>query len=172
MNVYILSQIFVIISTIILGMTYFAKTKKTVMLLCVIYCIFYGMHYMLLKAITGMIMIFISMIRNVWFYLVEKRGNKNNIMTLFLFVSISTTFGILSYQDIYSIMSVCANVTSTYSVWQSDVKKYRILAIPVSICFLAYAIHIESMFAIITESILLLLEIISLIKRDDKYEIC
>ena len=61
-----------------------------------------------------------------------------------------------------------ANMLSTYSIWQDDVKTYRILAIPVSICFLIYAIRINSVIAAIIETILLVTEIISVIIYNKK----
>lgn len=165
---YILSQIFVCISTVSLSLSYFADVKKKVMLYCILYCIFYGTHYLLLGAFTGMIMTSISGIRNIWFYVLAKRGKESNIFTLILFVSISLVSGFLSYQDLYSLVSISANVISTYSVWQSDVKKYRYLSIIVSLCFILYAVHIGSLFAVILEIILLNIEIISLFKKDFK----
>ena len=169
---YILSQIFVAISTIILGASYFANTKKNIMLLCVLYCIFYGAHYLLLGAYTGLTMTAISSVRNVWFYYIAKNNKENNIRTLLLFITVAFVSGFASYQDYFSIISIMGNIISTYSVWQTDVKRYRILAIPVSICFLTYAIYIKSLFAIITETFLLIVEFISLSKceRRKKYE--
>lgn len=160
-SMYLLSQIFVIISTIILALSYISKSKKNVMLLCVLYCIFYGMHYLLLGAYTGLTMTTISGIRNIWFYNIERTNKANNIYTLILFVSISIISGIITYKNLFSIVSIFGNITSTYSVWQTNIKKYRILAIPVSICFLTYAIYLKSIFAIITESFLLIIEILS-----------
>ena len=151
MNNYVLSQILVLISSAFIGISYFAKTKKNIMLLCVIYCIFYSSHYLLLKAYTGMLMSLISAIRNIWFYKNAKKNINNNNKTLLLFVTLAICMGIYSYQDWFSIISITANVLSTYSIWQDDVKKYRLIAIPVSLCFIIYAIHINSILSLIME---------------------
>ena len=157
---YYLSQILVIISTIFIGASYLAKNKKQVMLLCVIYCIIYGTHYMLLYAYTGMIMSLISATRNIYFFFYEKNKNRNNLFSLILFIIVEIISGIICYQDYFSLVSIAANIISTYSIWQHDIKKYRILAIPVSIGFIIYAIHINSIFSLIMELILLCIEIV------------
>lgn len=161
---YILSQISAIISTIFLGISYFAKDKKNIMLLCVIYCIFYAFHYLLLGAITGTTMTIISSIRNIWFYKRAKREKNNNSLSLIVFMAISLLGLIITYKDIFSIVSMTGNIISTYSVWQSRVLRYRILSVLGSICFLIYALSISSLFAIITEIILMILEFISIYK--------
>lgn len=161
---YILSQIFVIISTVLLGLSYFAKSKKHIMLFCVFYCIFYAAHYLFLGAITGMVMTLISMGRNIWFYIIAKKGKNNSYFSLGLFIVIAMIGVIITFNDCFSIISMVGNIVSTYSVWQNDVFRYRILAILVSLCFLIYAVSISSLFAIITEVFLLILEIISLFK--------
>ena len=177
MNNYFLSQVFVLIASVFIGCSYLAKSKKNVMLLCVIYCIFYSTHYLLLGAITGMLMSLISASRNILFYYNAKKGRRNSLGILLLFGGVALLAGIFSYEDFFSILSMSANMLSTYSIWQDDVHKYRLLAIPVSICFILYAIHIHSLFSIIVEFILLIVEIASIIsikceekKGNDCYE--
>ena len=89
MNSYFLSQLFVIIATILLGTTYFVKNKKNILGLCVLYCIFYGTHYLLLNAITGAFMTLISLIRNYIFYINSKKNRKNNKLILMVLVIIA-----------------------------------------------------------------------------------
>lgn len=161
---YVLSQICAVVSTVFLGLSYFAKNKRNIMLLCLIYCVFYGIHYLLLSAITGMLMTFISSIRNICFYTSAKKGRQNSHLSLIAFVLIGIFGMAFTYQNIFSIVSMCGNIISTYSVWQSSVFKYRVLSILVSICFLIYAISIGSIFAILTETCLLIIEIICVYK--------
>ena len=169
MNSYVLSQILVIISTLFIGASYLAKRKKHVMLLCVVYCIFYSSHYMLLGAYTGMVLTLISALRNIYFFFYEKNNKKNNLFSLILFILIALISGIICYQDYFSFVSIGANIISTYSIWQHNIKKYRILAIPVSIGFIVYAIHINSIFSLIMELFLLGIEIIGVFSIQYSY---
>lgn len=75
---YILSQIFVIIAMIFLGLSFYTNDKKKVLLFCILYCIFYALQYFILNAYTGAIITVISILRNILFYINNKK-KKNNI---------------------------------------------------------------------------------------------
>lgn len=163
MNNYLLSQILVILATIFISVTYFEKRRKNILILFIFYSILYGIHYLLLGALTGFFMNMVSIVRNIIFYRHEKRKQENSICFLLVLFIIIIVFGIFSYKDMFSIISMSASLISTYSVWQKNIKVYRYLAVVVSICFIIYAIHINSLFAIITEAILLFAEMIGIL---------
>ena len=160
---YVVSQIFVIISSLVIGSTYFVKDKTKILYLCLIYCIFYGVHYLLLGAVTGFLMTGVSFLRNLVFYVISKNNRSNNIFILIILIEISLISGISGYQDVYSIVSICASLMSTYSIWQDNVKVYRILSLPISLCFVVYALHFNSIMAIVSEGIIIIMEIIGII---------
>ena len=163
MNYYLLSQIIVIIATIFIAFTYIIKNRKKILILFILYSIFYGIHYLLLNAITGFLMNLVSIIRNIVFYKQEINNKQNSKIFLVILFTIIILFTLCSYKDYYSLISMSASLISTYSIWQKNPIIYRILAVIVSICFIIYAIHINSVFAIITEVFLLTTEIIGLI---------
>ena len=164
MNTYVVSQIFVIIAILLLGATYFFKDKVKILIFCLLYCVFYGIHYLLLGALTGSMMNLVSFIRNLWFFRNCKKNIKNSKFVLIMLMFISTMFCVITYKDSFSLVSLGASLLSTYSIWQDNVSLYKILAIPVSICFIIYSVHINSIMAIITETVLLLMEIIAITK--------
>ena len=163
MDKYLISQILVIIATLIISITYITKSKKKLLICFIFYNLFYGIHYLLLNAKTGFLMNLISIGRNVFFFYNNSKEKENSKIVLIILYLIIIGFGIVSYQDFYSIISTSASLLSTYSVWQSDIRKYRFLAIIVSILFIIYGIHINSFFAIVTEVFLLLVEIIGIL---------
>lgn len=163
MDKYLLSQISVIIATIFIAFTYFSKDRRKILILFILYSIFYGIHYLLLDALTGFFMNIVSIIRNFIFFRHEIKNKKNSKLFLIILFLIIIFFTIYSYKDVFSIISMFASITSTYSIWQKNLKIYRILSILVSIFFIIYAIHIKSLLAIITEIILLFAEFIGLI---------
>ncbi len=160
MDKYFISQLLVIIATFSIAITYVSKSKKKILIYFIIYNLFYGIHYLLLNAYTGFFMNLVSIGRNVFFFYNNKRNKENGIMILIVLYSIIIALGIYSYQDFYSLISMSASLLSTYSIWQNDIEKYRYIAIIVSIEFIIYGIHINSIFAIITEIFLLFVEII------------
>ena len=162
MDKYLLSQIFVIIATLVVSITYIAKSRKKILLCLIFYNLFYGIHYLLLNAITGSLMTLVSIGRNVFFYYNHVKEKENGITVLIIIYIIIIGFGIYSYQDIYSLVSMSASMISAYSAWQKNVRLYHYLAVVVSILFIIYGIHIHSLFAVITEAFLLLVELVGL----------
>lgn len=162
MNFYVLSQVSVIIATVFISFTYLLKDRKKILILFILYSLFYGVHYLLLNAITGFLMNLVSIVRNIIFFKHEVKNQDNNKLFLLILFSIIIIFTVFSYKDLFSLISMSASLISTYSVWQRNPYIYRILAVIVSVCFIIYAIHINSLFAIITEVMLLITEIIGL----------
>ena len=162
MDKYFMSQMLVIIATIIISVTYIVKSKKKILIYFIFYNLFYGIHYLLLNAYTGFFMNMISIGRNVFFFYNDSKGKENGKIVLILLFSIIIGLGIASYQDFYSLISMSASLLSAYSIWQSDVRKYRYIAMIVSVLFIIYGIHIKSLFAVITEVFLLFVELIGI----------
>lgn len=164
---YIISQIFVIIAMLSLGISYLSKNKKKIMILCIVYSIMYGGQYLLLGAITGFTMNIVSIIRNIWFYINAKSNNKNNIWVLIILCILAIIFGIITYDNIFSIIPILATILFTYSVWQDNTKTYRWLSLPISALWLSYNIIFKSTFGIIAELVLLSFEIAGIVKNKD-----
>lgn len=161
---YILSQVCVIFAVILLGSTYLIKDKRVILLLSIMFCTFYGLQYLLLNAMTGLLMNAVSIIRNIWFYINAKKKKKNSIIVLIVLFVITIILGLISFKNIFSIVPIIATLLYTYSVWQDDIKVYRWLAIPYSLSWIVYNVSANSIFGIITECILLVIEIIGVIK--------
>ena len=161
---YIISQICVVVAMILLGITYLVKDKKIVLILAILFASLYGVQYLLLNAISGFLMNIVSIIRNIWFYINVKKKKKNNIIVLISLSVIAIVFGLMSFKDIFSLLPIIATILYTYSIWQDEIKIYRWLAIPTSISWIIYNTYTNSIFAIISESILLIIEIIGIVK--------
>lgn len=161
---YIISQLFVVFAMLSLGATYLCKDKKKIVALGILYAILYGGQYLLLGAMTGFAMNIISIIRNIWFYINAKNNKKNNLIVLIVLIVLAIIFGAISYSNIFSIIPVIASILYTYSIWQDNVKTYRWLALPISALWITYNICSKSIFGIIAELILLIVEIIGIIK--------
>ena len=161
---YIISQVFVVLAMLSLGISYLCKDKKKIMVLCILYSIFYGGQYLLLGAITGFAMNIVSIIRNIWFYINAKKEQKNNIIVFIILCLIAIVSGIISYDNLFSLIPIAATILFTYSVWQDNTKIYRWLSLPISALWITYNICFKSVFGIIAELVLLMFEIVGIIK--------
>lgn len=159
---YIISQVFTVIMYILLGITFYVKERKVVLILNFIATVSIAIAYILLDAWTGLAMCIVVIIRNTIFLLDEKKNgkrdtiNKTDIIILIVLYTISIVFSVFSYDEIFSLLSVAATMLNTYSVWQKDIKIYKLLGIPTGILWILYNIYIMSIFGIILESVLLI----------------
>ena len=64
----------------------------------------------------------------------------------------------------YSLFPLLAFILYTYSIWQSNIKVYRWLAVPISISWIIYNVYAQTLFGTITECSLLIIEIIGITK--------
>lgn len=165
---YIISQCFVILAIMFLGISYLVKDKKTVLFLGMLCSLFYGLEYLLLGAISGLLTNIISILRNVWFYNNSKKKKKNSIWVLIVLAIITIISGLFSYASWYSILPIIATILFTYSIWQDNIKHYRYLAIPISLMWIVYNYCYFSIIGVISECVLLIFEILGIIKHNKK----
>lgn len=76
---YILSQIFTIITYILLAITYYAKDRKTVLTISFLSLIANGLAYAFLNAYTGLAMCVIALVRNIIFLVDERKMGSKTI---------------------------------------------------------------------------------------------
>ena len=75
---YIISQIFTIITYILLALTYYAKDRKKVLIISFLSLIANGLAYIFLSAWSGFSMCIVALIRNIIFIIDEKKNGKRD----------------------------------------------------------------------------------------------
>ena len=172
--IYIASQVFTILMYILLATTYYVKERKKVLIINFLATISIGLAYILLDAWTGFAMCIVGIVRNIIFILDEKKNgkreniNKTDIIILVVLYSISIISVIFTYDGIFSLLSVAATMLYTYSVWQKDIKRYKLLGMPTGILWILYNTYIMSIFGIVLESVLLICSVIGYILEKRK----
>ena len=158
---YILSQVFTIIMYILLGVTYFLKDRKKILIVGFASLIANALEYVFLFAWTGVAMCAYAFIRNTMFLIDENKNgkresiNKKDILVLIILYLMIVIFTAFTYDGLLSLLSVVATAFYTYSVWQKKTLIYKLCGIPVGILWIMYNIYVMSLFGIILESILL-----------------
>ncbi len=159
---YILSQVFTVITYILLGTTYFLKERKKIIIVNFISLISNALEYLFLFAWSGFGMCIFAGIRNTIFLVDEKKNgkretiSKKDIIILIILCIMALIFAIFTYNGFLSLLSIFATLLYTYSIWQKKTIVYKICGIFVSILWILYNIYVMSLFGIILESILLI----------------
>ncbi|MBR1890498.1 MAG: YgjV family protein [Clostridia bacterium] len=160
---YISSQVFAIIASILVAVSFFTKNKKVVLLFVSIGSLGYAVHYLLLGKYAGAVIDALSVLRGVWFYINDRRGKKKDYISLFVCWAVFITGGVLTYRSWPDVLTIIAAINTTFAIWQPSILYYRCATIVGSGFWIAYAVLSQSIFGTIQEIALLVLEIIGLI---------
>ncbi len=158
---YVLSQIFTIITYVLLAMTYYAKNRKAVLTISFASLITNGLEYVFLSAYSGLAMCIVALIRNIIFLVDEKKNSKRDtntkkdVVILVILYIISIASAVFTYDGFLSLLSVFATMLYTYSVWQKKTNIYKLLGMPIGVLWILYNIYVQSLFGVILEAILL-----------------
>lgn len=161
---YTISQICVVLALASMCLSYLTKNKIYILLLSTFSTLFFGIQYGLLGAWTGVAINSVGIVRGIWFYFNDKKGKTNDYISLIILSTALIIVGIATYQSIFSLVATLAMLLFTYTLWQSKVSVYRNMAPFISLLWITYNIYNNSIFAIISESILIVFEIIGIIK--------
>lgn len=166
---YILSQIFIVLGYIFIGLTYFAKNRKIILVYSITAIIANAISYIFLSAWSGLLMSGVALLRNIIFLFQNKKDKTEKItwvdwLILAILVVIAVISAVFTYEGFLSLFSIFATMLYTISVWQKNVKAYKIIGIFVSILWIVYFIFISSIFGAICEGILFITEIVGAVK--------
>lgn len=167
---YIISQILVVIVYALISISYHYNDRKKILKINVVAHAIHAISFLLLNGLTGFAMCIVYAIRDLFFAIDEKNRKSKNLtkrdyIILLVFVTIIIISTIFTYNGLGSLLSVGATLISTVAIWQKDPKYYKLLGIPISLCWLGYDIYLKSIFAIVLEIILLISVISGCIKE-------
>ena len=170
---YIISQIFALFAYATITTTFFMKSKIKIVVFNIINSLLFLLHYFFLGASMGMIINAIGIVRGIWYYLDEKFNSRHLYNSLIVCVVASIICSIFSFTSWIEIFALFAGLGFTYSLWQKNIGFYRWAMLVCSILWVVYNSLHHSIVAIVGESILIVVEIVSLVKYyvKDKKEI-
>ena len=170
MNIlYIISHIITILMFIFLGISYYFKDRKKILLSNIFAQICQIVATLLLKGFTGSLMSVIMLLSYNTMYadyiFSRKESKKRNIFILLFYIALITFANIIYFNGFTSAIVAIATIILLIGAWQKNLKVYKICGIIGSTLWLIYYIYLKSLFAIILESILITSTIISYIKK-------
>ncbi|MBR3281489.1 MAG: YgjV family protein [Clostridia bacterium] len=142
------------------------KKKLTVLLAFIFANIMYALQYVFLYAWPGMIICIIAIIRSIVYYQFEKNNKPKSLFVLILFLLIGIISGGLSYQDIFSTIPLLSTLAFTWALWQSDLRKFRVVALIEPIAFFFYDLHVGAYVGMIVTALEFVGALIAIIRLD------
>lgn len=152
--VYLVSQVFQMIALFMDLIAYHFNTKKRIFFISSIGCIFTILHFLLLKAYSGVAAKTITLFRNT--LITEKEDNKkyDNKIFIIIFVIIYIVFGIITYKGLYSIIPTIIALLYFSLVWNGRELRVKMASFLCSILWIIYNIFIMSYAGVLANTVL------------------
>ena len=163
---YCISQVIVVLAYIILGIGLRKEKRIQILLFSSVYQLLMIAHYSLLLGIMGIIASIIALLRNLLFIYNEKKEKKNPTWILLLFIIIAIILTLVFFDKPFDIFPCIMTIIGIYSYWCKNTKITRIGNIIISVCYIVYAISLNSWFSIICELYLVINTILGYLKHD------
>ena len=164
---YIISQILTLILYSFLGISYLQKNRNKVLILNIIVDVLHIVAMCLLKGYSGAAMGLVSLYRDIFLLIYSRKKNSKNrdIFILITSVILIIIFSFVTYNGIFSMLSIVATLITTFAIWQKNVKYYKFFGIISSLLWILYNVFVFSVVGIVLESIILIFSIIGYIKE-------
>ena len=131
---FILAQICGMVALILVVMSVQFKTKEKIVMCNILANIIVAIQYVLLGRLnggtyTGIVISILNAIRCCVFYLYKKKDMKPTVSILIIFEIIAIISGIISWENIKSLMPIIVTLIATYGLWQDNVTIMRITSV-------------------------------------------
>ncbi len=143
--------------------TYQMKTQKQILLLQIITTAVFGLHYLMIGAMTGMAMNLIGIVRTLTYYLRYGKKGGEKIIPIFFAIVLGAA-GILTWDAWYSVFVVLGLVIHTLCLALHNPHKMRQSIMITSPLVLIYDVFTLSIGGIIYETVALFSSIIGMVR--------
>ena len=164
---YIISQIITLILYGILGVSYLQKNRNKVLIFNIVVDILHIVAMLLLKGYSGAAMGVVSLYRDIFLLIYPKKKNNKKIDMFILITSIVLIIilSFITYNGIFSTLSIVATLITTFAIWQKNMKYYKLLGVISSLLWMLYNVFVFSVAGIILELIIFIFSTIGYVKE-------
>lgn len=148
MNI-IIAQIIGVIALIITMISVHQTEKRKMLLLQILSNFAYFSQYICLSAWSGAAITSLAILRCVVFYYYDEKHKDKSIAILIAISLIMIICGILTYDGILSVIPVLIGLAYTYSMWQNNMKIFRIVSVIAPLCWIVYNVYVSAFVATI-----------------------
>ena len=167
--IYIISQIVGFGAFLMSLIAYHMNKKEKIFKTMVLANLFDIIHYFLLGAYSGCFTKVIALVRNEIIAVKEKRKKLNNKIVLIIFFIIYLILGVLTYENIYSVLPILAAMIYLYFVWNGDELKVKQVAFYSYFLWLIYNICVFSIAGIISNCVSIISTFIAVHNEKEYY---
>lgn len=163
---FILSQIFVVISGILFAISYLTKRKGLLLVINVFNNLFFGLHFLLLNSFTAAYSVFLTLIFLVVIYIFEKTNKeKFNYLIATIFSIILIPISIFTWNGALSLMPAIAIFITFVGTVLKNTLTVKLFYFTSTILNTIYMFIIHSYFGFGVNILILITAIIGIIQQ-------
>ena len=161
---WLVGQGFGIIAIIFGFITYQVRTQRQILLMQSAVAVFFGVHYLLIGAYSGMAMNFANIARNFFYDRRTQKGSKSQLIPI-IFVLVQCVMCVLTWEAWYSVFVLLGIGINTYCMSFSNPQNVRKSILVTSPLVLTYDIFARSIGGSIYESVALVSAFIGILRN-------
>ena len=161
---YIFSQIFAVMAYIFFALSFFTKNKRNILFFNLGSTVCFLIQYIFLNGMGGVLVNCVGIVRCILFYIDDKKQLKNNIWSLVICLVLFSACSAGAITSWLEIIPVVSAFIFTFALWQKKVLVYRWIAVVCSVLWITYNIVHASLFGIVGEGIVFVVEVASVIR--------
>lgn len=165
---FILAQILAVVAFALDTIAMQFKKKSSILIMGIVSNLTYALEYAFLGAWTGAISFIIGTIRNITYYIYDKKGYEPNKIVLIIFILLIIGTGIYTWENLTSLLPMIALVLWTTVSWQNNTKWMRVAEAFICIMWIIYDLFVGAYTGIMTEFIILTSTVIGIFRHDIK----
>lgn len=162
MSLNIIAQYISLAATVFIVLGILGKQKATIMLWFSLYNVVILATYFMLGRYTGSILVFVTLLKSIFFYILARKNIRPQIWILVLFEISYIVIPIFLWESATDIILIANLLLVTYLCWQSNIKLLKFGYILSSILLITYDIIVGAYTTIIAEVVFLISTCISI----------
>ncbi len=160
-----IAQVIGFIALVFSMISYQMKTQKRIVLIQIISCTFFAIHFLLLNAYTGALMNFIAAVRSVIFANKDKKWGKSNWWIVFFSLVCVIAVG-FTWESALSLMPMVGMVLTSIAWGIEKASLVRLVSLPSSPLWIVYNFICGSTAGVLTEVFVMISIITAMIRLD------
>lgn len=159
----VLAQVFGLTATLMLCLSYTVKTKKTFLFFSLVGEVAYGLTFVFVNSIGAGLIVFLSCVQSLVYYLYEAKSKQAPKTLGFLFVAGFIILGSINFNSVFDIIPILTYSWCTFALYKKNLDSIKVmyllpnmLLVIYDIMVMAYANALEDGI----ESIIILLSLV------------
>lgn len=161
----VIAQIIGLIALVFAMVSYQMKTQKKIVLIQIISCTFFAVHFLMLGAYTGALMNLIAAIRSVVFANKDKKWGRSNWWIVFFSLVCVVAVG-FTWEGTLSLMPMLGMVLTSVAWGIENATLVRLISLPSSPLWIVYNFICGSTAGVLTEVFVMISIVTAMIRLD------